>query len=246
MSTMTRSTKRISLLLLVLGAFSGCVHANYATHPIAAQRAQSVKRIVILPPRVDVFEIGAGGVVEKIDDWSLKGSENVANAFREEFSNLATVQVSTLDKSALSDALAGELEQTEKLFDAVAASVVLHVFGVAPFAEKHADFDYSLGKETAALNAADADAFLIVKALDQISSAGRQALQLTTMVAAAALRVMVVPQLGITAMNIALVDARNGDILWWKSSRSDGGHDLRNPASATRFVQNSLSEFPIK
>ena len=92
----------------------------------------------------------------------------------------------------------------------------------------------------------DADVFFIVKGVDHISSPGRHALQLTTMLAAAAFGIAVIPQGGVTAMNVALVDARNGDILWYVSTRSDGGTDLRNPASAAAFVKSALDGFPIQ
>lgn len=219
---------------------------SYVTHP-GLQKAPAPRRFVILPPRVDVLEIGAGGVIEKIDEWSQKAFENVLNAFEAELANRAGVTASRLDRSAISASLKMELEETERLFDAVSASVLQHVLGPPEFQfkEKIQTFDYSLGDETARLNMADADVFVIAKAVDQISSGARKAVQLTTIVAAAAVGVIVIPQPGVTLMNIALVDARTGDVLWFSSRRSLGGHDLRDPASASAFIKNSLADLPI-
>ena len=233
------------ILLLVL---AGCVPPNYITHPNYAARIAQLKKIDILPPRINVFEIGAGGVVEKIDDWSQAGTQNVLKALGDELAARRGVQVNIIDAGALPDNLRPELDETQLLFDAVTASVVAHLYGIPAqrFDDKRANFDYSLGSDTAKLITGNADAFLLVKGLDHISSSGRQALQLTTMLAAAAFGVAIIPQLGITAMNVALVDSRSGDILWYVSTRSDGGHDLRNPTSAAAFVKNSLVGFPLQ
>jgi hypothetical protein len=234
-----------SALLLFL---VGCVPAAYVTHPNYAHRVGQFKKVSLLPPRVDVFEIGAGGVVEKIDDWSQAGTQNVLRAFEVELASRKGIEVNVFDPRGLPDSLRSELDQTQLLFDAVVASVVPHLYGIAPqrFDDKRTNFDYSLGIDTAKLNTGDTDAFLVIKGLDHISSGGRQALQLTTMLAAAALGVVVIPQGGVTAMNVALVDARSGDIIWFISTRSEGGTDLRSPASATNFVRTSLEGFPIK
>lgn len=239
---------RFGLVWILLFALGGCIPPAFVTRPNIDQRVPQLKKITLLPPRVDVYEIGAGGVLEKMDDWSRSGSQNVLQALDSELRQRQTVEVSSVDSAKLSDDLKAELEQTQLMFDAVSASVVTHVYG-APhqrFEDKWTNFDYSLGGETARLNVDDVDAFVIAKGIDQISSAGRQAVQLGTVLAAAALGIVVIPQPGITAMNVALVDARNGEILWYVSNRSASGHDLRNPASAAAFVKIVLNGFPIK
>lgn len=233
----------LSLLTLV-----GCVPPAFISRPGLAARTAQLRNVIILPPRIEVYEIGAGGVLEKMDDWSQSGTQNILKAIESELNQRKGVRVSGIDPATLPDNLKTELEQTQLLFDAVTASMAPHVYGIPAqrFEEKRSDFDYSLGVETAKLNAMDADVFFIVKGVDHISSPGRHALQLTTMLAAAAFGIAVIPQGGVTAMNVALVDARNGDILWYVSTRSDGGTDLRNPASAAAFVKSALDGFPIQ
>jgi len=220
----------------------GCVPA-FVTHPNIGDRAPRLKNITLLPPRIDVFEIGAGGVLEKMDDWSRSGAENVLKAFQSELGRRNGVQLNSLETATLPEELKVEIEQTQLLFDAVSASIALHIYGpeLLRFDDKRTNFQYSLGVETAKLATTVADALLIVKGFDQISSSGRQAVQVGTIIAAAALGIVVIPQGGITAMNVALVDARSGDIV---SLRSPGGHDLRNPSSASAFVKNILTGFP--
>jgi hypothetical protein len=227
---------------------TGCIPPAFVTHPQIAQRAGQIRKIALLPPRVSVYEIGAGGVTEKIDEWSQAGARNVLKALESQLALRAGVQVKIVDPDKLPNYLKVELEQTELLFDAVSASVVWHVYGLPAqrFEEKWTNFDYSLGNDTAKLNAVDADVFVLVKGVDHISSPGRQALQVTTMLAAAAMGIAIIPQGGVTALNMALVDARSGDILWYVATRSDGGSDLRNPSSSAAFVKNALNGFPIR
>lgn len=226
----------------------GCLPPSFLSRPDLVQRASQIKHIALLPPRVDVFEIGAGGVREKMDDWSARGTENISQGIATELEQRSSLRFTRMDSAGLPDPIKAELEDTRLLFDAVTASVIPLVYGVPAtrIQDKVTNFDYSLGTETAKLNLPAADAFLLVNAVDHISTPGRQAVQLTTMLAAAALGVVVIPQRGVTMMSMALIDARTGDILWYKSVRSEGGHDLRESASAAAFVQAALGDFPIR
>ena len=206
----------------------------------------------MLPPRIDIFEIGAGGVLEKIDEWSRTGADNVLNAFLAELEKRKGLQVSQLDIAVLSEENKIELEQTQLLFDAVRASVVIHIYGIPGmivpphrFEDKISNFDYSLGSDTAKVNVLGADAFLMARGRDHISSGARHATQATAMLVAAALGAVVIPRGGITLMDVALVDARTGEILWFTSNRAEGT-DLRKPWSVNAFVMDTLAGFPIQ
>jgi hypothetical protein len=240
-----RSLVAIGCVAAVVG---GCAPPAFVSHRNINQRAPLLKKIAVLPPRVDVFELGAGGVLEKMDDWSRSGSDNVWNAFVDELSRRQGVQVTRLDVASLSEDLKIELEQTQLLFDAVCASVVPHLYGIPAqrFEDKFSNFDYSLGAATAKLNVLDVDAFVLARGIDQISSSGRQALQVASLLAAAALGGGIIVRGGGTAMNIALVDARTGELLWYTSNRSDVTFDLRNPSSSASFIANAMWGFPVQ
>jgi hypothetical protein len=69
----------VSLLL------AGCVVVPpHRSHPSLEARAKGIKTVAILPPRVDVFQIDAGGVREKIDEWSTQAKKNIEDAVRAE------------------------------------------------------------------------------------------------------------------------------------------------------------------
>ncbi len=237
---------RVAPVFVLFLCLLGCTPLSLNGKPIFKPQFTSFKRLAILPPRVDVFEIGAGGIVEKIDEWSQKGAENVTEAIKDELENKRGLVVWNVPLSGVPDPLKAQLEETEVLFDAVNGSLLLHLYGPPPqrFEEKWTQFDYSLGAETANLKIPDADALLLVKGLDQISSAGRKTLQTTAALAAAAVGVILIPEMGSTILSAALVDARTGDIVWYNFDRASGTFDLRDPASASVFVKNLFSRFP--
>lgn len=242
---MTGAIRAASALCLAW-VIGGCAPPMFVSAPNIGERLPRLKKIALLPPRIEVYEVGAGRILERRADWSRTGTENVSRAFVAELGQRRRIQVSQIDAARL-DALRSELEQTQLLFDAVSAAVVAHIYG-APrqrFPDKVASFQYSLGAETANLNVGDADAFLIVKCIDYSSTAGRQALQATTMLAAAALGRIYIPPTVVSPLFVALVDARSGDILWYTISRSEGGHQLHDSASAAAFVRNVLVGFPV-
>jgi hypothetical protein len=114
------------------------------------------------------------------------------------------------------------------------------------FDEKISNFDYSLGQEVKTLHGGAADALLFVRAVDHVSTQGRLAQQTATILVAAALGVVIVPQGGVTALSIALVDGESGAILWQKFARSEGFHDLRDPESTKRLLGGVLGDFPLR
>ena len=240
---MRRQTSRALIFLILI---SGCVPLSQIGRPVGIPKPTAFKKVIIMPPQIDVVEIGAGGMAEKIDDWSEQGRANVIAAIEAELKSKAGLEVRAAPLETLPDNLRTALADTQSLFDVVNGSVLLHLYGPPPhrFEEKLLDFNYSLGSETSKLLLDDADSFLFVKGTDQISTAGRRAMQTTAMLAAAAVGIILIPQMGVTFMSVALVDARKGDIIWFNFDRSEGIYDLRNRDGAASFVKRILSKFP--
>jgi hypothetical protein len=232
--------------LIFLLLIAGCVPLSQIGQPVAIPKTTAFKKVIIMPPQIEVAEIGAGGIAEKIDDWSEQARANVVTAIEAELKSKGSLEVRYVPLEILPDPLKADLADTQSLFDAVNGTVLFHVYGPPPhrFEEKLLQFNYSLGSETSKLLLDDADAFLFVKGADQISTAGRRAMQTTAMLAAAAVGVVFIPQMGATVMSVALVDARRGDIIWFNFDRAEGIYDLRNPNDAASFVKRILSKFP--
>jgi hypothetical protein len=213
-----------------------------------------VKTIAILPPRIDVYEFSVGGVMKKIDDWSVRAIENVNAAVSRELEVRPEIHGFLVKEDGLTDLLRAELEETDLLYNAVQASIMRHLFGLEAdyFEEKKTHFDYSLGRETQKLMAA-VDAFLIIRGSDVVTTAARYALQTTAILAGAALGAvggapfMYIPRSGGTAwISVALVHAVTGDVLWYSFGFAGTSYtDLRDRSSTASLVNQIFFKFPI-
>ena len=124
---------------------------------------------------------------------------------------------------------------------AVALSVALHAYPTpTQFALKKDRFDYTLGPLPTLAQTSEADSLLFVFAVDHISSGGRVARDVATVLIGAAFGVIIIPHGGITSIGAALVDPRTGDLLWFNKYTTAGVHDLRDPAKAEEFLAKAL------
>ena len=243
---MTLVSKFFSILL-VLFVFAGCAGVpNYRSNPKLSEKLDTTKRILLIPLKTDVYQVTAGGVKEKMDEWTLQAKRNVMTAIEDELKTKPMLFTRAIEESLLSAEKQINLQETSALYDAVSSSIVFHTYGLPEhrFQEKITNFDYSLGTEVQEL-AGDVDAVLVVSCVDHISTAGRKALQAGGMIIGAILGSYVGPEMGVTTISIALVDAKSGYILWYNVHSSRGDHDLRNPIDTTTLVKDLLKEFPI-
>lgn len=242
---MRRQSGPLLALLLLLTA--GCVatpewyrryQEPYRSHPDLARRTKAVRVVGLLPPDIKIYELSAGGVTDLRDDWSATGRETVVRALGEVFKQRGIA----LKPLAVDKEMQGSIEDLTALYRAVSYSIVEHTYKTFPFQTKLENFDYSVGPVDDMLRRYQADAFLLVFGIDEISTAGRKALRGVGLVLGSVTGQPVLSQ-GTTALNIALVD-RSGAILWYKISGQDGGYDLRDAKSAKAFVQQLVADFP--
>jgi hypothetical protein len=241
--TATRLLAAITALILFLPAplrASQLVRA----HPDLEAKLRVIKTVVLLPPRISMYEIGAGGTVEAMEDWGTAAQANVSRAFSTNPLPLATFQVTELDEHTLSPTLRDTYDETRLLYDVVGESIKLHTYyesGPSVFPEKIHTFVYSLGSDVQQL-APEGDAFLLIEGFDQRSSVGRKVLQAGTTLIATLLGVIAIPRGGDNLMTVALVEAKTGTILWFY--RTTSGYDLRDTSSAAAFAEDVLKELP--
>jgi hypothetical protein len=235
-------------LFLIVSILAGCATApTYRSNPQFSEKIQSAKRIVLIPLRTDVFQLTAGGVKEKMDEWTQQAKRNVMTAIQENLSTKPLLFIKPFDIMLLSTEKQDNLDETRALYDAVSSSILVHTYGQPPhrFAEKIKNFDYSLGPEIKEL-VGDVDAALFVSCEDNIATAGRKAVQAGSMILGALVGIAVTPNMGITSISMALVDAESGFIMWYNAHASGGDHDLRNPISTTTLVKQLLKDLPIQ
>jgi hypothetical protein len=247
--------KSVGFLLLTAALLiSGCAatQVSYRTNPQFRERSREMHAAVVLPPKIKVYQIDAGGIREEIETWSREARNNILTAVQKELSTRMTATLDVLTEDSLAESKTWP--ETRALYDAVSAMVFLHTYSDARhpnhvFEEKLTNFDYSLGPEVSAL-APGAHAFLFLDAEDHEWTGGRKALQTLGVIAAVgagvATGVMIIPRLGGagTSIRAALIDARTGDILWINGVTGGAGAHIKDPASASELVARLFKDFP--
>lgn len=239
--------KRSLLAVILVSMFlAGCAVPTYRGHPQMQERLARTKTVVMLPPKVEVYQVSAGGIKEKIDEWCDIARNNVAAAVDSTIrgrGGLTVVPLSTGSSSSESVAV----EEVEALFDAVSSSILWHTYGPPEhvFQEKLSAFDYTMGPGLTQL-AGKADALLLVRGVDNVSTGGRKALMTGAVVLGALVGVVPVSTGGASSISMALVDPMSGDIIWYDAGGSGGVHDLRDGGSARSLVNQILLDFPLR
>jgi hypothetical protein len=245
--------KRVLIVICTVAYLtSGCAPAvSYRANPRFTEQAQHMRTVVLLPPKIKVYQIDAGGVRQEIETWSSQARNHILTAVDKELRTRLQARMDTVDEKSLAEDEAWE--DTRALYDAVSAMILLHTYQNPNFPnhffeEKLKNFDYSLGNEVSTL-AKEAEALLLLDAEDHEWTGGRQALQALGIIlglgAAAATGVVAIPHLGGgTSVRAALVDSRTGDILWINAVGAGAGTHLKDPASASEMVTQLFKDFP--
>jgi hypothetical protein len=233
---------------------SGCVTAaTYRANARSAEQFRRIRTVALLPSKVKVYQIDAGGVREEIEAWSAQARNNLITAVENELRTKMNAAVRIVTEEAFGEEMP-RWRETRALYSAVSAMIFLHTYPNpnSPshlFEEKLANFDYSLGRDVRSL-ALEQDALLLLDAQDHVWTGGRQALQALGIIlgigAAVATGAVVIPQLGAgTGVRAALVDSQTGDILWINAVGSGAGKDLRDSASATQMVAELFKDLVV-
>lgn len=247
------STPRILqvALLLFLMWTTGCATAPaFRAHPDWETRKKSIHSVLVVPANIQIIQVTAGGVREEMDEWSLQARDNLTSALIDHLQTDHGVSAKAFSEEGLPDDVAANLRQTRALFDAVNVSVVTHTYGhkTVQFAEKLKTFDYTLGEETSALAAGQADAILMVWGREHVLSAGNVTRQIATGVVLGLLTGVVPIQQGTAYVSMALVDANTGSVLWFRhmnTQQGGGTYHLRDPQGAASIVRLALRDFAI-
>jgi hypothetical protein len=190
----------------------------------------------VLEPRVDVFELGAGGQRTLKEEWSVPARKAIAEAVA------SAVAAKGFGVKPLEPfpALQDDLLDMRLLYEAVGSSILFAVYQ-QQFPAPVERFDYALGDVSRLLDAYGVDALAIVYASDEVSSGGRKAAKAVSTAALALLGVIAIPRGGVTRMSIGLVD-RSGSVLWFNVGA--GSYDLRDANSTGMLVSSLLAQLP--
>ena len=237
---MNRSVCLFAIALL----FTGCTQGQhrYRADPLFDQKKLLIKTVAIADPMVEIFEVSAGGVREKVDEWSQTAAKNLKSATETELAGKSSLRLQSFTAASLSIDAKTNLADTYALFDAVSAGILLHTYGQPEFRfnEKLQNFDYSLGAEVREL-AGDAEVLLFMYGVNHVSTGGRKAVQAGTMVVGALLGVGIVPDSGPNLVVAAVVDAKTGAILWYNMLIWGNLTDEANARNAVKELFGELS-----
>ena len=222
------------IIFFFLATF-GCVPKAYK-HLALETRAKDIKTLGLGPPDIEIYSLDAEGRHKLIEGWCDKGKENILNVLIEIFEEKAV-------KTKLLNVNKEDKEEMNR---------IQTWYKTADIDIEKKDFCYSLDSFEKISERYGVDAFILVDATDEISTAGRKAkgfligfinIAIEDIVGVYGARPFYEPQKGITVIRIALVE-KSGSILWHRGMQSEGAYDLRSPESAEELIKMSLKEFP--
>lgn len=224
---------------------AGCAAGTSAVHQSLSAAAERTlpRKILLLPIEVEMHEVSAGGVAEKVDAWTETASGHAGKYIRELSASSGAFQL--IDSPNLTDAQRAQLEQHIALYEVVAGSAHLaRQSQIAAWRERAKTFDYTLGRGLQPLaDGTGIDAAMIVIGSDYISSAGRRAAMLMSVVLGALAGGAVVPQGGVSFISVGIVDMRTGNLLWLGTERSQAT-DFRNEPDMRKMLEAVFRTYP--
>jgi len=210
---------------------------------VAAKHPQLPKRLVILPVAIEVTEKTAGGVTETVDKWSEQASRNIFKALGNYTrGNKTLTLVNTPNFSGHEEAVVNEhLALYKKVVNTASwATSIPPVWN-----HKLEKFDYTIGSGLDFVRSkTGADTALMVYGEDEVSTAGRQAVNAIGHVPLLGAFVGGPKQMGHSYIHLGLVDLRTGAILWTNREYKGSTGDLRRPKDAQDMVDEIFKKYP--
>jgi hypothetical protein len=233
-----RSARRASSLVLVFGLLLLPVlglageQAQHRDHPDLLTRLSGLHTVGIVTPELKVYELTASNQPVFRQDWTEQGREAVTEGLE---ALLQARGVATKRFEPGTSESKEELREVRLLYDSVVAAVYQATFA-NQFRPKVERFEYSVGDLSQLLDAQQVDALVFTFGSGTISSGGRKAVQVVSALFAG------VTSSGLDRLLVGVVD-RRGDLLWFGTFESTGS-DLRDHASAAKFVRTLGSGLP--
>lgn len=229
------------LLTLLVVILSACANQKFYVAPLAdANQHNLPKKLLLIPPDIRVVEVSAGGVPEKVTEWSKRATENVLSALHARAGSTRDFEL--VDMPELSETEKRTLEQHVAMYELVADTA--SDFGVSTdpvWRNKAKGLNYTLGNGLDFLaDRTGADAALFLVGGDAVSSGGRRVvLAITTLL----FLVPAVPP-GFSFLSAGVVDLRTGKLLWLDYDWNVARRDMRQREDAAGLVNDVFQSYP--
>lgn len=195
-------------------------------------------KVVVLPVNIEVVEVSAGGVQEKVPDWSREAAQNVFKALSAAINKQRNMKVVTAPNFA--GAAASNVDEHLALY-----KLVVNTASKIGWEHKIKRFDYGIGPGLRAIaNETGADAAIMVYGRDHVSTAGRKARAVVGHIPIVNIFTGPAPKLGHSFVHIGMIDLRTGDLLWMNSNYRDGSTNLRDADDAAKMVNEIFEWYP--
>ena len=236
--------RAISFAVIALSLASGCATRG-ANQPLAqtatfattlSETVQVKRKVLLLPPDVNLFELSAGGQRERVPEWNTKARQHIASALRDALGTSPKFEI--VETPTLNETEQSVLDEHVALYARVGSEAFAKTNTTdSAWKHKQSEFDYTLGSGLKFLkDRSNADIAILSVASDTYRSAGNKALTALVMVAGAAAGVAIVPGSAPAFMSVGLVDVRSGQIEWLNFSSQGTMTDMREAEGAKSLV----------
>ena len=196
------------------------------------------RKVVVLPVNVEVFEVTAGGVKEKVPAWSKEASKSVFKALATAIHNQKDMK--SVATPTFTGAASSNVDEHLALYKLVANTAA-----ETSLPHKVRKFDFSIGPGLRSLRSkTGADAAILVYGRDYVSTAGRKAKAVAGNIPILNIFTGPPPVLGHSFIHIGVVDLKTGDLLWMNSDFKKGSTNLRNLGDANKMMQSIFEWYP--
>lgn len=232
--------KKILVLVLCLG-LCGCAGIPVRTHSQYANYFQGEeKTITVAPITIKFYKLTAGGVSEEMDEWDTQSDALFKTAIMGELNPSPKIKIKFLEENNLSPDLKFFLDEQTGLYRAISQSIIVHTYmdGFI-FPLKLKNFDYTFGSQLSRINDfVQTDAILFISGTRTYWTGGRVFLGVCGALIGAATGVMVLPGSAPDWVAAALVDAKTGNVIWFRymGAPSTAVGDLRDNDTVTKTV----------
>lgn len=233
-------------LLAFLFVIQGCISAPIRTNPQFKNYFQGEgveKTITVMPIDIKFYKLTSGNIPEEMDEWDRQSDALFEKAITEKLDPLAKIRINMFQQNGLDDKWKDFIAEQNGLYRAVAQSIIVYS---GFFPEKKKNFDYTLGSDISRIDEiSKTDALLFFNGLRSYWTGGRIMMALWGIAIGAVTGVTYTPGHVPDWLSVSLVDAKTGDVLWYRyyGPPTETVGDLREAQTVTKTVAYLFKDF---